>query len=54
MKTIILRPSLDSEYSNRVKELEKAFKEMVLEDKTVCEDMIVYIFRKKIFKKIWR
>lgn len=47
MKTIILRPSLDNQYSDKVKELEKAFKEMVLEDKAVCEDRIVYVFSEK-------
>ncbi len=45
MKTIILRPSTDTEYSVKAGELEKAFETMKLIDKTVCEDRIVYVFQ---------
>ena len=44
MKTIILRPSVDREDSYKTDQLEKAFKEMKLVDKTVCDDRIVYVF----------
>ena len=44
MKTIIIRPSVDKENSWQIKLLEKMFETTKLVDKTVCEDIIVYVF----------
>lgn len=48
METIIIRPSVDSEYSNKIKALESAFERLSLIDKTICNDRIVYVFGEKI------
>jgi hypothetical protein len=42
MKTIILRPSVATVFEKN--ELQNAFADMKLIDKTVCEDRIVYVF----------
>jgi hypothetical protein len=46
-KTIIYRPSVDNGDSYKAGQLENAFSELKLIDKTVCEDRIVYIFSPK-------
>lgn len=43
-KTIIYRPSVDDGESYQAGQLETAFAEMKLVDKTVCEDRIIYVF----------
>lgn len=47
MKTIIIRPSVDNQYSDKAKELAQAFEDLTLIDKTVCEDRVIYIFGEK-------
>ncbi len=47
MKTIILRPSVDTQYSEKAKELHEAFNTFSLADKTICGDRIVYVFLEK-------
>lgn len=48
MKTIIIRPSVDNQYSDKARELEEAFDEMSLIDKTICQDRVIYVFGDKI------
>lgn len=47
MKTIIIRPSVDSQYSEKAKELTQAFDDMSLVNVTVVEDRAIYIFGDK-------
>lgn len=45
MKTIIIRPSVDDPDDWKIQELENCFSTMVLVDKTICEDRIIYVFK---------